>query len=89
LRRRVFCLLGNSWVCFRILREHGYEGAWMPLQSIMNHSGSKPPWSGPGLGSSGGGGRDARRKAQALDDDLLVQGLSVFLLCQGVHGARH
>jgi len=45
LRRRVFCLLvllGNSWVCFRILKEYGYEGAWMPLQSIMNFSFPQP-----------------------------------------------
>ena len=41
MHRRVLyllVLLGNSWVCFRILKEYGYEGAWMPLQSIMNFS---------------------------------------------------
>ena len=41
MRRRVFyllVLLGNSWVCFRVLKEYGYEGAWMPIQSIMNFS---------------------------------------------------
>ena len=41
MRRRVLyllVLLGNSWACFRILKEYGYEGAWMPLQSIMNFS---------------------------------------------------
>ena len=41
MRRRVLyllVLLGNSWACFRVLKEHGYEGAWMPLQRIMNFS---------------------------------------------------
>ena len=41
MRRRVLyllVLLGNSWACFRILKDYGYEGAWMPLQSIMNCS---------------------------------------------------
>ena len=30
MRRRVLyllVLLGNSWACFRVLKEHGYEGA--------------------------------------------------------------
>ncbi len=39
--KRVFyllVLLGNSWVCFRILKDYGYESAWIPLQSIMNFS---------------------------------------------------
>ncbi len=41
MRRRLLyllVLLGNSWVCFRVLKDYGYEGAWMPLQSIMNFS---------------------------------------------------
>ncbi|MCI0658337.1 MAG: hypothetical protein L0170_14895 [Acidobacteria bacterium] len=41
MRRRLLyflVLLGNSWVCFRVLKEHGYEGDWMPLQSIMSFS---------------------------------------------------
>jgi hypothetical protein len=41
LRRRFFnllVLLGNSWVCFRVLKDYGYEDVWMPLQSIMNFS---------------------------------------------------
>jgi hypothetical protein len=41
LRRRLLyllVLLGNSWACFRVLKEHGYEGDWMPLQSIMSFS---------------------------------------------------
>ena len=36
-------LLGNSWVCFRVLKDYGYEGPWMPLQSIMSFD-SPPPF---------------------------------------------
>ena len=35
MRRRLLyllVLLGNSWACFRVLKEHGYEADWMPLQ---------------------------------------------------------
>jgi len=41
MRQRVFSiliLLGNSWACFHVLKEHGYEGEWMPLQQIMKFS---------------------------------------------------
>jgi len=32
----ILILLGTSWACFHVLKEHGYEGEWMPLQQIMN-----------------------------------------------------
>jgi len=41
MRQRILSIgvwLGTSWTCFQVLKEHGYEGRWMPLQDIMKFS---------------------------------------------------
>ena len=41
MRHRIVSILvwlGTSWTCFQVLKEHGYEGRWMPLQDIMKFS---------------------------------------------------
>jgi len=41
MRQRILSIgvwLGTSWTCFQVLKEHGYEGKWMPLQDIMKFS---------------------------------------------------